>query len=305
MKHYLLLLIIIILNISCSTKNQSGQLNDLHEISNVKTKKNFEPVLLKEIYGLTHCESVVLDEKRNVLYVSVQGEKEPEDGTIAKVSIEGELIDTSFVTGLNNPKGMVVKNDRLFVGDMLELVEVDLTTGTIVKRYTSDSVEFLNDVTIDDKGEIYVSDMFTSSIYKLDTTGKFGLWFTAPDMENPNGLLAVGDELYVAGWGRFTDRKPKEAPQGRFLKLDKKTKAITVITPEVLGNLDGVQVYDENSFLVSDWIAGNVFKVSKTGRATLFLETPPSVGDILFLKEKELLFLPMNKQNKLMIYKTS
>jgi len=75
----------------------------------------------------------------------------------------------------------------------------------------------------------------------------------------------------------------------------------SILTKE-LGNLDGIQKYDDDSFLVSAWNSGDIYKISKAGDVKSILKVEKSVGDILYVREKNMLALPMNFQNKLMIY---
>ena len=258
--------------------------------------------LIKETSDLPAAESVVYDKDKNFLYISCQAGDEPGDGSIATVSLKGEILNPKFTAGLNNPKGIAIVGDKLYVADVLELVEIDRESGQILNKYTEDSVKFLNDVAVDLDGNVYVSDMFNSSIYKLDKDKKFTDMFNSPEMENPNGLLAIGDEMNIAGWSRFTDGKPAFAPKGCFQKINMNTMTITKISADTLGNLDGIQVNDENSFIVSDWKGGKVFRIAKTGETEELLAIEQGVGDILFLPEKGLLVLPMKKQNQILFY---
>ena len=292
----IIMLLAILTVFSCATKkkkNDSG-------LKVIDSKASLS--LLKETNGLPAPESVVLDAEKNLMYVSCQAGEVPGDGSIAKVSLDGELLNPKFTGGLNNPKGIAIVGDKLYVADMLELVEISRETGDILYKYTEDSVKFLNDVTVDKDGNIYVSDMFKSSIYKLDKDNNFKEWFISPEMENPNGLLAIGDEMYLAGWGRFTDGRPTLAPKGSFQKMNMNTREITKISADTLGNLDGIQVNDVNSFIVSDWKGGKVFRIAKTGETKELLAINPGVGDILFMPEKGLLVLPMKEQNQILFY---
>lgn len=294
MKKSILTISFILLNLliiaSCKKKDKTPQ----------KATPKLE--LIAEVNNLSHCESVAFDPKRNVLYVSVQANQVENDGSIAKLSLDGKLLKADFITGLNNPKGIAVVNDKLYVSDITELVEVDLTTEKITKKYKGENAEFLNDVAIAKNGEVYVSDMFTSSIYKLDNQGNFKNWMSSPTLENPNGLLVIDNEMFIASWGTFSDKKPLNAPQGRFLKLNIPSKKIDIITSNAIGNLDGLQVYNNDNFLLSDWKKGTVLKVSKKGQSELFFQTKHSVGDILYLPKERILALPINKENKVLIY---
>lgn len=296
MKNFILLMVSVFaafISVNAQQKNKSGDY-----IIESKESLNFT----KATNGLLAPESVVYDKKNNVLLVSCQAGDVSGDGSIAKVSLEGKIINPKFVSGLNNPKGIAISEGKIYVGDLLELVEIDYETGKVLKKYTQNGIQFLNDVTVDKAGNVYVSDMFLSSIYKLDKKKNFSLWFTSPDMVNPNGLLAIGNKIYIAGWGKFSDGKSGSAPQGRFQKININTKKITTITPEVLGNLDGVQVNDKKSFIVSDWKGGKVYKVGKNGSSEELLSVEQGVGDILFVPEMGLLVLPMKKQNQILFY---
>lgn len=259
------------------------------------------PKLMMEVEGLPHCESVVYDSSRNVYYVSVMADAAEGDGSIAKVKADGSIEDLKFVDRLNDAKGLAIKGDRLYVSDGSFLVEIDLKNGQVINRFRGYNAKSLNDVAIDEKGYVYVSDMGNNSIYRLDKEGNFKEWFHSENLQTPNGLLAVGDDLYVAGWAN-AETKNSDDPKGGFMKLTHTGNEVVKITEE-LGNLDGIQKYDENSFLVSSWNTGEIFKISKDGKVDLVMKAERSVGDILYLPKKNILALPMNIQNRVLFYK--
>ncbi|WP_148311386.1 SMP-30/gluconolactonase/LRE family protein [Nonlabens marinus] len=270
-------------------------------VMTIPMKQNAKLTLISETLGLSHAESVAYDPNYNRLYVSVQGEQVPGDGGIATIDLEGNMINKNFTTGLNNPKGIAIAGDWIYVSDVTELIGINRETGEILKRYTHEDAKFLNDVAVDENNDVYVSDMGTSSIFKLDDN-KFIKWLSTPELENPNGLLAVGNNLYVASWGLPGSENAEGNTQGRLLKLDLNTKNIEQVTAIPLGNLDGIQVYDDQHFLVSDWRKGVIYKISKSGIAELFLTSEASVGDILYIQDQQLLALPLNRQNKVQIF---
>ena len=148
-------------------------------------------------------ESVVYDEVRNILYVSnVDGDGLNKDGQgfISQLTPEGQIVNLEWVRGLNAPKGMALVNDRLYVADIDELVEIDVNTGTVSHYYPVSGAQFLNDVTADSVGTVYVSDMFTNRIHRL-YHGVLETWMTGSNLQSPNGLLANDGKIYVGTWG--------------------------------------------------------------------------------------------------------
>ncbi|WP_445738203.1 SMP-30/gluconolactonase/LRE family protein [Mariniflexile sp.] len=303
MKNYFMLSLAIFTLLSCGNKKKKED-TTITESAEVKAPKT-TLTLLRETTDLPALESVIFDEKRNVLYVSIQADKEPGDGSIATVSLDGELLNLKFTSGLNDPKGMAIVGDKLYVGDLFDLVEIDLETGNILKKYTDKKVRYFNDVTADGAGNVYVTDMHASSIYKLDANKNFTEWYASPNIESANGLLVVGNELIIGGWGYFTDGKALDAGIGKLHKMNLETQELSAITPDALGNLDGVQVLDDNSYIVSDWKEGKVFKVNKDGTSEELLDTERGAADLWYIRDKKLLLLPLNKENKLAFYEVN
>jgi DNA-binding beta-propeller fold protein YncE len=260
------------------------------------------PKLLHEVNGLTHCESAVYDAEKKIIYASLIGNSDEGDGSIATVSLDGKVIDTTFVKGLNDPKGIAITKDKLYVSDVTVLVEADLKTGEVLKKHTTEGTQFLNDVAIAEDGAVYVSDTSNSTIYKLSTDGTFEAWLQSDDLEHPNGLLKVNNDMYVAAWGNRVGPEGKQKQSGNFLKVNMTSKEISKVSQDTLGNLDGIQIYDPNHFLISSWRTGKVIKISQTGETKDIVKVGRSVGDILYIPEKKLLALPMNIQSQLLIY---
>ncbi len=134
---------------------------------------------------LKNPESVAYAPKQNILFVSnVNGKPDQKDqnGFISKVSpSNGSIIELNWVTGLDAPKGIAISNDgsKLYVSDITDLVEIDIASGKIIKRFNAPESSFLNDVVSDNQGNIYVSDTGTNTIYKLDTNRGNSTFFTS------------------------------------------------------------------------------------------------------------------------------
>lgn len=258
-----------------------------------------------ETAGFQNPESVVYDSQRDLLYVSnVSGKPGEKDGngTIATVSLNGAIQDADWVTGLNAPKGLAIHNDKLYVADIDTLVVVDIASGTISQRYTVADAKFLNDVTAADNGDIYVSDMMLNRIHRLHD-GEFSLWLESAALENPNGLLAQDSRLVVGAWGVMTDGFATETP-GHLKSVDLSDKSVSPIgADKPIGNLDGVEADLDGDFYVTDWMAGKLLHVSRSGEAELLLDLNQGSADLEYIQSKDMLIIPMMNDNKLLAYK--
>ncbi|WP_159651055.1 SMP-30/gluconolactonase/LRE family protein [Vibrio atypicus] len=259
-----------------------------------------EPLLTQTIPNLPGAESIVFDSSKQTYFVSLQAGDKAGDGSVVALNKDFQFIAT-VASGLENPKGIAMNGDTLFVGDMEHLIEIDLSSGAVVK-HEAKNAQFLNDVAIDDKGDVYVSDMFTSVIYKL-SDNKVTTWIDSPKLENPNGLTFIDGQLYVAAWGYFNDGNPIEAPYGRVLKVDPTTKQISAITEKPLGNLDGIQVDNRDDLIVSDWKQGVVYSVSKQGQSRILLDLPRGAGDIYYSPNTYQLFVPMALEGEVLVFR--
>ena len=116
-------------------------------------------------------ESVVFDKENNILYVSnMQGDPFSKDGNgfISKVDLDGNIVKLKWIEGLHAPKGLAISKGKLYVGDVDQLIEIDIKAGKISKKLDAAGASFLNDVTVDTYGNVYVSDTFTDTIYRLN-----------------------------------------------------------------------------------------------------------------------------------------
>ena len=230
-------------------------------------------------------ESAYFDPGSRKIFVSnVSGSPGEKDGkgSIVTVTVSkgGKTSVKPLVSGLNAPKGLRAKKGVLYVTDINEVVSVEIKSGKILGKTEVPGAVFLNDIAIDEDGKIYVSDTIASKIFVINQ-GKSAVFAEGPEMESPNGLLLSGGKLIVAAWGLISDPATFGAKvPGHLFGLDLKTKAKTLITKDPIGNLDGLEVAANGDFIVSDWVAGKVWRVTKDGASTLILDGFKNAADI-------------------------
>ncbi len=240
-------------------------------------------------------ESVLYDDVRDILYISnINGSPLEKNGKgfISKVTLTGEIENLEWVTGLNAPKGSGIWQNKLFVTDIDELVEINIETGEIINKCPNENSVFLNDITVDDSGNVYVSDMSAenSVIYKF-TDGKLEIWLQDEQIAQPNGLFFEKGKLLV-GTG-----------DGYLKSVDLADKLITIIAETGFG-IDGVQSDGKGNFLVSDWQGKTAF-IRSAGEVKELMNTADSKinsADIEFIPEKNMLLIPTFFDNRVVAY---
>lgn len=294
MKHLLpIALLAGIVTVSCQTSKQTEETaaSDTTAAAAAKapvtlTKKwETEPVL-------TTCESVIYDKANDVLYVAnINGTPDGKDGNgfISKVSLDGKVTEAQWVKGMDAPKGMGIANGKLYVTDIDRVHEIDISSGKITKTYPVQGAKFLNDITTDAAGKVYVSDMAAGQILVLEN-GKLTKWIE--NLQGPNGLFAEGNEILTVLWDAKT-----------LNTIDPSSKQLTVKTDSI-ENGDGIEAIGNGEYLVSSW-NGMVTHIGSDWKKTLVLDTradSASAADIEYIQEKNLLLVPTFFKNKVIAY---
>ena len=261
------------------------------------------PKLLWEVRGLEQPESVVQDPATGAIYVSnIAGAIMQKDGNgfIAKLKPDGSIATRQWVKGLNAPTGMALSDRTLYVADVDELLEINVASGEIAKRYPANGAIFLNDVAVDEDGTVYASDTTMNTIWRLKD-GSFEPWFANDVLNGPNGLLVQGDKLIVASFGKLPAEGQK-AELGGLLAVNIEKQAVSTIGNDRLGNLDGLQALQPGAYLVTDWAAGGLYRVAAKGEAERLIKLGKGSADFLYLPEKKLALIPIMLNNSLVAY---
>jgi outer membrane protein assembly factor BamB len=266
---------------------------------------NAEPAVLWETTGLKTPESALPVPAEGFAYVSnVAGKPTDKDGNgfISKVSLaDGKVIALEWAKGMDAPKGLALAGGKLYASDIDKLVEIDPASGKILAKYDAPGAKFLNDIAVDAQGNVYVSDSSTSTIWRL-AGAKFEKWIDDPALKFPNGLYVDGDKLIVAAWGAPGTSAQSSAPSNllSISLADKKISDLGDGTP--VGNLDGIEPIGDD-FLVTDWVAGALYRIDRKGKATQLLDLDQGSADIGYVPKTGLLLIPMMMSEKLVAYK--
>lgn len=263
------------------------------------------PTKVWETAGFQNPESALPDTEAGIIYVSnIAGGPGDRDGNgyISKLGLDGKIVTEKWVTGLDAPKGLALSGGKLFVADLDNLVEIDVASGTIVTKHAAAGAKILNDVAVDGEGRIYTSDWPGNAIWRL-SGGTFEKWLESGELKNPNGLFVDKDKLIVATWGAMAADFSTTTP-GNLLTVNLADKTIANLGDgKPVGNLDGIEPFDADSFLVTDWVAGKVFQIARSGEAKELLKLGQGSADLGYIAASRTAIIPLMVDGKVVAYK--
>lgn len=236
-------------------------------------------------------ESVLFDKTGQVLYVSNTDGPDPwksdEKGSISKVGLDGKIIETEWISGLDSPKGMGMFEGKLYVADLSNLVIIDIASGKIDKKVPIEGALGLNDITIDSGGAVYISDTKGMKVYKF-ANGRTEV--VLKDLKGPNGLLMHGNDFYVLD-------------AGGMYKMNADS-SLSKITDGMDGGTDGIENVTGKEFIVSAW-EGAIWYIQEDGTKEVLLDTrvqKRNTADIGYDPATRTLYVPTFWKNTVVAY---
>jgi len=238
-------------------------------------------------------EGIAINSKTNKTYVS-----SVRTGTIGVVDSGGnyrevykdENLKSSFGMKVDKSKGMlwVCIGDPNFSKNrsattfkkMARIIAVDLTSGKKINdidlSHLYSGNHFLNDLTFDNKGNLYITDSFSPVIYKIDANGKPSVWAESDKFKSKyvglNGIAYHPDGFILVAHN--TD--------GCIFKIDinKPENVSKVNIATFFPGADGLSL-DESSnlVLVQNKGVNKIFKLSSSDHwksAKVIAKTPSS-----------------------------
>ena len=235
-------------------------------------------------------ESVLVDDKENCLWVSnIDGASNGKDGkgSISKLSKTGAPINLDWVTGLNAPKGMAKYKQELYVADLTELVIIDIKKGIIKNKIKVEGSVFLNDVTVNKNGAVFVSDSRTGKVHRIEN-GMVSI--EVENLQGPNGLLSIEDQLLILDRGSLLSVTPGGAISKIMDGMDPST--------------DGIERVAPNQYIVSSWNGIVYFVAAGAQKITLFDTRSEKINsaDIGYDAKNKIIYVPTFLKNSVVAY---
>jgi len=256
---------------------------------------------LKTVTGLASPESAVIGADGRV-YVSEIGEFGKDgDGKVAVIGRDGKAMP--FASGMDDPKGLAAIGNTIYAADKTRIWKIDARGKASVFVKADDFPQpllFLNDLAVDGKGNLFVSDSGDlekggkGAIFKVTPAGKVSMVVSEaqnPAIKSPNGLLfEASGKLLVLDFA-----------SGELMRLDV-DKRTTEKIADGFGGGDGLAHDARGMLYVSDWKNGRVWKLDMTRRDAkpeLYAHTFQSAADIALSKDGKFILVPDMKAGAL------
>ncbi len=202
-------------------------------------------------------ESIDLDPLNNRYLIANKN-----DGKIMQRSSNGTI--SQFIGGISpNPYGIEVVGSTVYACCGGKVLGFDLTTGLQVFSVNLGAT-FLNGITHDNSGNLFVTDFSAKKIYRIKiATQTFNL-FAQNLTQSPNGIIydAPSNSLVFVSWGSSAKIK-------RCSLVD---STVTTLLTTSYTNIDGIARKANGDFYISTWGTNSVYKYNND-----FTTTPVSI----------------------------
>ena len=259
----------------------------------------------KIISGFEAPESVIKSGDR--LFVSNIGGAKPDpmaldsNGFISELSTDGRMIHQKFQKGiLNAPKGLAVVKDVVYVADVNRVVGFNMHSGEQTFE-VGIPAKMLNDLCKVDDKHVCVSETVSGRVMLIDLTDK-SIRFLG-SIEGANGVTydEKTGRLYAVGMG-------PNMSGGRIYQKDLKNNdtVFTVLENSPTGIFDGIEMFDNNHLIVSDWISftspkGRLIIYDLDNHTTKTYDVDAGPADITYDPSSHTIFIPRMMVNSLLI----
>lgn len=249
------------------------------------------------ISDFSQPESVLYEPESGLAYVSnidcEPGENWVDDGkgyiSVIKADLQVEaspLVKSTSNGAINAPKGMCALDGWLYFADNGRVMRCTLSGDSL--EVVAEGFEYANDLATDGR-EIWVSDK--NKIFAILPSGD------KREIQSPegiNGLTFFEESMFGVSWTEHEiyeldpsgEKAPKPFGLARYFKA-----------------LDGIEVLDNGTLIVSDMVGNKVFTISPDRQTVGKLLDISGPADIGLNRSDSLLYIPQTNTSKVVVYR--
>ena len=254
--------------------------------------------------GFAIPESVALDVKNDRLFVSCcNGDPkrtwvDDGDGYISTINRKGKdaaVVDKKWLESkpkgvLNDPKGMAVFDDYLYICDNKRVLKVPLDKSKPVEEVKLGTPEaFADPLVFED--HLYIGCGAEKVVFRI---AKDGLFTRIKGLGSINGLAGYNGKLYAVTWGSH-----------EIFELDPEgiKDPVSFGLAKHFVNLDGIDNLKDGTFIISDFKGHAIYGISPDRKTVKKLATVETPADLIVDHESGLLYVPSYYHEKVTVYR--
>ncbi|MGE5479015.1 MAG: T9SS type A sorting domain-containing protein [Chloroflexota bacterium] len=235
----------------------------------------------------TRPESVVWDGARNRYLVSCV-----ESQNIVACNEEGIPISV-FKSGLTGPKGMIILDSILYLTDVNRILGFKLGTAEAFLTKPIPGAQFLNDITTDGAGNLYVTDSQTNKIHRIRIADNSLTDLITTTNSGPNGIY------FDANNNRLIVVYMAETPQ-KIQYVNLSDNSIGDVSSMPFTRADGL-AFNNNTWYVSSWTSGRIYSLNQNMSQILdsTAQTFNGPADFIYNPARNQFVLPVMMEHRL------
>jgi hypothetical protein len=263
------------------------------------TKRPWQAEHVTTVSGFAVPECALYEPTGKAVYVS-NIESKPDEywtddskGFISVLGSDNRVATLRWVASkpdaiLHGPKGMCLLGKHLYFTDNTRLMRCTMSGNDV--EVLASGFKQANDLATDGES-VWVSDTKAGKIFCVSPTGEQR---EIPAPAGINGITFSGTKMFGVSWDLHEvyelDPSGKKPPVAFGLAGQFK-------------NLDGIEVLDDGTFVVSDFMGNKVCTVSPDRSSVSTLIEIPSPADIGLNRKDGLLYVPQFMKGKLSVYR--
>ena len=164
-----------------------------------------------------------------------------------------------FATCATAPYGIEIFGDTLYCCTSGSITGIQLATGSIIFNKPITGSQFINGITHDPSGNLYITDFYANKVYKFNTANRQFSTFVSNTLTQPNGITydaydGINPRLVMVSWGG----------SAAIRAIDIASATMTTLATTPFSNNDGIAKGKNGNFYISCWSNNSIQRYDST-----------------------------------------